>query len=235
MPHAPDAFLRVIALAALLTSVYGAMLALVQESSRRAIGYLFVSQSALVMAGLDCTSEEALTGGLCLWLTSGIAFAGLARCLLVLEARRGRLSLSALNGGYERMPLLAASFLILGLACAGFPGTLGFVGEELLVGGAVGVFPVLGFSVVLAGALTGLAVMRMYFALFCGRRDPGIHLQLRRRELFAFATLAVALIAFGLVPGGVVASRAAAARELMGLRQEHGLAGAVRARDPGRP
>ena len=39
------------------------------------------------------------------------------------------------------MPLLAISFLCMGLACTGFPGTLGFVGQELLVNGAVDAFP----------------------------------------------------------------------------------------------
>ena len=44
------------------TAVYGAALALVQSSAWRACEYLFMSQSALVMAGLDCTSASALAG-----------------------------------------------------------------------------------------------------------------------------------------------------------------------------
>src|SRR5437867_13025697 len=126
---------RMVAILALVAAGYGAALALVQASARRACGYLFMSQSALVMAGLDCTSASALAGGLLGWLSAGLAFAGLARCLLVLEARRGRLDLNTYPGGYERMPLLAISFLFMGLACTGFPGTLGCVGRELLVNG----------------------------------------------------------------------------------------------------
>ena len=132
VPRASPELLRLIAVLALGTAVYGAALALVQTSARRACGYLFMSQSALVMAGLDCTSATALTGGLLVWLSAGLAFAGLARCVLVLEARRGRLDLTRYHGGYERMSVLAISFLSMGLACAGFPGTLGFVGLELL-------------------------------------------------------------------------------------------------------
>ena len=172
VPRASPDMLRVIALLALGTAVYGAALALVQTSARRACGYLFMSQSALVMAGLDCTSVSALAGGLLVWLSAGLAFAGLARAVLVLEARRGRLDLTSYHGGYERMPVLAISFLALGLACTGFPGTLGFVGQELLVDGAVDAFPLMGFAVVVASALTGLAVLRMYFSLFCGRPGP---------------------------------------------------------------
>lgn len=54
VPRASPGLLRTIALLALATAVYGAALALVQPSARRTCGYLFMSQSALVMAGLAC-------------------------------------------------------------------------------------------------------------------------------------------------------------------------------------
>jgi NADH-quinone oxidoreductase subunit M len=221
VPDASPEVLRLVAVLALGTAVYGAGLALVQTSARRACGYLFVSQSALVMAGLDCTSESALAGGLVLWLSGGLAFAALARCVLVLEARRGRMDLSRYHGGYERMPILAMTFLTTGLACTGFPGTLGFAGQELLVAGAVDAFPVLGFAVVIASALTGLAVLRMYFALFCGRREaaePAVHLELRRSEAWAFASVVILLIGLGFVPRLLVDSRFAASDEILRAR-----------------
>jgi NADH-quinone oxidoreductase subunit M len=219
VPDAPPVLLRIIAVLALVTAVYGAMLALVQAEPRRACGYLFISQSALVMAGMDCTSHEAVTGALVLWLSSGLAFAGLARSVLVLEARRGRLALSEHHGGYEQMPLLATSFLLMGLACTGFPGTLGFIGEEMLVAGAVDAFPVLGFSVVIAGALTGLAVLRMYFSLFCGRRDHSPHLAVRRREGLAFTAVVLLLVGFGLAPRPLVASLTSAGSGILRSRE----------------
>jgi len=222
VPRASPEMLRVIAILALGTAVYGAALALVQKSARRACGYLFMSQSALVMAGLDCTSVTALAGGLLVWLSAGLAFAGLARCVLVLEARRGRLDLTTHHGGYERMPLLAISFLIMGLACTGFPGTLGFVGQELLVDGAVEVFPVMGYAVVIASALTGLAILRMYFSLFCGRPDvrahPSLQLGLRPRETRTFLALVAALICLGLAPRPLVDSRFEASSEILHRR-----------------
>jgi NADH-quinone oxidoreductase subunit M len=223
VPRASPDMLRTIAILALCTAVYGAALALVQRSARRACGYLFMSQSALVMAGLDCTSVTALAGGLLVWLSAGLGFAGLARSVLVLEARRGRLDLASYHGGYDRMPVLAISFLAMGLACTGFPGTLGFIGQELLVDGAVDVFPVMGFAVVIASALTGLAVLRMYFSLFCGRSDvrahPGLRLGLRPREAWTFVALVVALIGLGLAPRPLVDSRLDASDEILRLRQ----------------
>jgi NADH-quinone oxidoreductase subunit M len=223
VPRASPDMLRTIAILALGTAVYGAALALVQTSARRACGYLFMSQSALVMAGLDCTSVSALAGGRLVWLSAGLAFAGLARAVLVLEARRGRLDLTTYHGGYERMPVLAISFLAMGLACTGFPGTLGFVGQELLVDGAVDAFPVMGFAVVIASALTGLAVLRMYFSLFCGRSDAlahsGLSFGLTRREAWTFVALVIALVGFGIVPRPLVDSQFAASHDILRLRE----------------
>jgi NADH-quinone oxidoreductase subunit M len=225
VPRASPELLRLIAILALATAVYGAALALVQTSARRACGYLFMSQSALVMAGLDCTSVSALAGGLLVWLSAGLAFAGFARCVLMLEARRGRLDLTTYHGGYERMPVLAIAFLTTGLACTGFPGTLGFIGEELLVSGAVDAFPVMGFAIVIASALTGLAVIRMYFSLFCGRPDASshsaLHVGLAPREAWTFVGLVVALFGFGLAPRPLVDSRFAASEDLLRHRQEN--------------
>jgi len=225
VPRASPEMLRTIAVLALGTAVYGAALALVQTSARRACGYLFMSQSALVMAGLDCTSVSALAGGLLVWLSAGLAFGGLARCVLVLEARRGRLDLTTYHGGYQRMPLLAISFLAMGLACTGFPGTFGFVGQELLVDGAVDAFPVMGFAVVIASALTGLAVVRMYFSLFCGRPDPlggsSLRFGLTRREAWTFVALVIALLGFGVAPRSLVDAQFAASSEILRNRQLH--------------
>jgi NADH-quinone oxidoreductase subunit M len=218
VPRAGEATLRAVAVLALATAVYGAALAACQRDARRACGYLFVSQSALVMAGLDCTSEVALGGSLVLWISSALAFAGIARAVLVLEARRGRLDLSRHHGGYEQTPLLAVSFLVLGMACTGFPGTLGFIGQELLLEGAVEAFPILGFCVVAAGALTGVAVLRMYLSLFCGRPETGFRLGLLRRESFAFAALTAALIGTGVAPGLVVASSLRASENILQRR-----------------
>ena len=135
------------------------------------------------------------------------------------------------------MPLLAISFLSMGLACTGFPGTLGFVAQELLVDGAVDAFPVMGFAVVIASALTGLAVLRMYFSLFCGRSDSQAHsgwrLGLTRREAWTFVALVIALIGFGVAPRPLVDSRFTASDEILRLRRVRAI-GTLGSVDPSR-
>ena len=82
----------------------------------------------------------------------------------------------------------------------------------------------MGFAVVIASALTGLAVLRMYFSLFCGRSDvlarPSLGLGLRPREAWTFMTLVIVLIGLGLAPRPLVDSRFNASQEILQLRQE---------------
>jgi NADH-quinone oxidoreductase subunit M len=215
LPRANGGMLRLIAILSLASAVYGAALSLIQSDARRASGYLFVSQSALVLAGLACTGPGAVAGALVLWLSSALAFTALARSVLALEARRGRLDLTRHHGGYEQMPLLAVTFLVFGMACTGFPGTLGFVGEEMLLAGAVEGFPVLGFLVVVASSLTGISVLRMYFSLFCGSHGGSTRLPLLRREAIAFAAVTAVLVLGGLFPQPIVASRMRASHSLL--------------------
>ncbi len=215
VPHATSGMLGILGALSMLTAVYGAGAFVFQRDARRAFGYLFMSQSALVMAGLEGTSKVALIGGLCLWISSGVALAGMGATVWLLEARRGRMSLDRLHGGYENKPLLATSFLVLGLAAVGFPGTLGFVAQDLLVDGAVTEFPRLGFAVILATSLNAIGVLRMFFALFCGDSRGRVPTRLRKRELFAMVVLVALLLGGGLAPQPIVAREARTADRLL--------------------
>jgi NADH:ubiquinone oxidoreductase subunit 4 (subunit M) len=81
----------------------------------------------------------------------------------------------------------------------------------------------MGFAVVLASALTGLAVVRMYFSLFCGRADAlahsGLRLGLTRREAWTFVALLIALVGLGIVPRPLADSRVSASDDILRARQ----------------
>ena len=216
LPSAPEGALTLIAVASLITTLYGALLAAVEPDTRRAFGYLFMSQSALVLVGLGSGLENGVAGSLAVWVAAGLSMTGLGLTIAALELRRGRLSLRDHHGGYEQMPLLAASFLVFGLASVGFPGTLGFLGEELLIAGSVERFTFVGFVVVAATALNGVTVLKMYFSLFCGKPDGHPALALRGRETAVFAVLAALLVAGGLFPKNLVDSRVDAAEAILG-------------------
>lgn len=220
MPIAPDWVLRSIGLASLFTAVYASGMALVQQEARRFFCYLFLSHSALVLVGLEIVRPMALTGALCLWLSVGMALGGFGLTLRALEARRGRLSLTHFHGLYEHTPELAICFALTGLASVGFPGTVGFVGTELLIDGAVEAYPYIGIAVVIAGALNGVALMKTYFILFTGTRyTSAVSLKIRTRERFAVLVLATLILAGGIYPQPGVTSRHRAVEALLHQRE----------------
>ena len=221
LPIAPEWVLRSIGLTSLFTAVYAAGMALIQIEARRFFCYLFLSHSALVLVGLEIVTPLALTGALCVWLSVGMALGGFGLTLRALEARRGRLSLTHYHGLYEHTPELAMCFIMTGLASVGFPGTVGFIGTELLVDGAVEAYPYIGVAVVLAGALNGVALIKTYFILFTGTRySSAVSLRIRARERFAVLLLAALILIGGFYPQPGVLSRHRAADALLNERNK---------------
>ena len=216
MPVAPAWALQAIALASIFTAVYSAGMAIVQLDSRRYFGYLLLSNASLVLVGIEVATPIGLTGSLCVWLSVGLALTGLGLTLRAIETRVGRISLRDYHGLYNHMPLLATFFLLTGLASVGFPGTIGFVGLEMLVEGAVAVYPVVGMAVVIAALLNSIGIVRTYFRLFAGAEYPStFSLGARWPERVAVLVLAVLIIGGGLFPQPGVSSRFHAAKELI--------------------
>ncbi len=220
LPFGPSWAMRSIAVLSLITAVYAAGMATIQNDARRFFCYLFLSHASLVLCGLEIVDTIGLTGALCVWISVGISLGGFALTLRSVESRIGRVSLDRYHGMYEHTPTLAGLFLLTGLASIGFPGTLGFVGMELLIEGAVGVFPFVGLAVLLAATLNGIAIMRAYFRIFTGRRfQTTAILRSRASERFALLVLTFLVLGGGLWPQPGVASRHHAAQELLRLRR----------------
>lgn len=219
LPIAPGWVLHGIAIVSLFTAFYAAGMALVQRETRRFFCYLFLSNSSLVLVGLEMVTPIGLTGALCVWISVGLSLVGFGLTLRSVESRIGAVTLNEYRGLYSHMPMLAAFFLLTGLASIGFPGTIGFVGTELLVKGAVEFYPLVGSSVVIVTALNGLAVVHAYFRIFTGAQHPGtIDLRIRQRERIAVLVLTALILGGGLYPQPGIASRYHAAIELVSGR-----------------
>lgn len=223
LPIAPTWALETIALLSLFTAVYAAGLALVQREGRRFFCYLFLSHASLVLVGLEIATPIGLAGGLSVWLSIGVGLAGFGLTLRSIEARIGRISLERNHGLSEHTPILAAFFLLTGLASVGFPGTFGFIGTELLVEGVIDVYPLVGMAVVAAAALNSIAVVQTYFRVFAGaRHTASISLRGRPQERLAVLTLTGLILGGGLFPQPGIASRYHAAEALLDLRHGPG-------------
>ena len=105
------------------------------------------------------------------------------------------------------------------MASVGFPGTIGFLGAELLVDSAVETYPHVGVMVALATALNGIAIVKAYFILFTGKRKVvSVPLHVGWREKVAVLTLTTLIIGGGLYPQPGVASRHQAAEQILSHR-----------------
>lgn len=224
LPVVPIWALHWIAVLSLSTALYAAAMALVQSEARRFFAYLFISQSSLVLAGLELANPIGMTGALCIWLEIGLSLGGLALTLRAVESRIGRISLEQYHGLFDQMPHLGSLFLFTGLASIGFPGGLAFVGMELLVEGTVEVYPLVGTIIVLATAINGVALLRAYFRIFTGTRHVAtVSIAARPAERLVTITLSLLILAIGIWPGSAIHSRYHAAESLLKIRQESGI------------
>jgi NADH-quinone oxidoreductase subunit M len=219
VPIAPEALLRSVALLSLFTAFYAAGMATIQREARRFFCYLFLSNASMVLVGIELVTPVGVTGSLCVWFSVGISLAGFGICLRSVEARIGRVSLADYHGLYEQMPSIAGFFLLTGLASIGFPGTIGFIAMELLIEGAVEIYPLVGTAIVLAAALNGISILNAYFRIFAGRRTSSvISLSARPTERIAVILLSLLILAGGLLPQTGVLNRYHAAKELQARR-----------------
>lgn len=220
LPIASDDALHRVAMLSLFTAFYAAGMALVQRDSRRFFCFLFLSHSSLVLVGFELATPIGLTGALWLWVSVGLSLTGFGLTLRAVEARIGRVSLDTYHGLYEHAPLLGGFFLLTALASIGFPGTIGFVGAELLLEGVVHVSPLLGLVVVAAGALAGISVLQAYFRVFTGKRyATSISLRSGWQERLGMVTLTALILGGGLIPQPGLVSRRAAAAQIIHSRR----------------
>lgn len=183
--------------AAAFTALTAAGLGMVQVEARRALAFLILSQSSLVLLGASAGSATARVGAIVTWDSLALAVAGLAMTFAAAEARRGQLMLVRAGEGVSGTPRLATAMLLFGLAVVGFPLSLGFIGEDLLIEGAA--FPVHRLITISAAALNGITALRAYLYLFSGAVTAGEQ-DLRRRESVAAAVLLVTLLIGGVAP-----------------------------------
>lgn len=225
LPDVGPTALSLVADLGLATAIWGGLLALAQRDLRRFVGALATSQSGLTLIGLASTNAEGLAGGLVYWVSSSLALSGLVLVVHMVKARTGTTDIRQLGGIAQTMPQASAMFLIVGLTAIGLPGTLGFIGEDLLVHGVLDSYPWVAAVQLIATLLNGIAFFRVYTEAFVGKSR---HLKvpagrdLAPRERLAVAGLVVATIAFGLSPRGIVHARDLAAEETLTTESHHG-------------
>lgn len=205
-----DSLFPVLSYLAILTAIYVAIRALAENSPRRLLAFLALSQSACILSGLESRTAEGIAGAVVHWFVVAISTVALFGILRLLEVRFGEnLTASKHFGLSEHSPRLAVSFVIFGLALVGLPGTLGFCSQDLLIHGALTSHHLTGLLLPIATALNAISFFRLFTRLFLGKRRTGFTVMADAlpRERWILAAGVLFVVFGGLFPNAIVIQR----------------------------
>ncbi len=211
-PSTADNVFPVLSWLAIATALYVAIRGLTENSPRRLLAFLALSQSACILAGLESRTSEGITGALVHWFVVTVSTMGLFGVLRLIEVRFGEnLTASRHLGLAEHAPRLAVFFAVFGLALVGLPGTLSFCSQDLLIHGTLMSNPVTGIVLPIATAMNAVSIFRLFARLFLGKRRTGFThtADALPRERWILAAGVLFVVLGGLFPNAFVALQSA--------------------------
>ena len=207
-PEASQWATPLVVVLALVSIVYGALVAIGQDDVLRLIGLTSLSHFGFIVLGIFALSSQGASGAILYMVNHGVATAALFLLAGFLMRRSGTTSISRMGGVEKVTPVLAGHFLVAGLATAGLPGLNQFVSEILVLISAFDYAPWAGAIAVTGIVLAAIYVLWMYQRVMTGptpvvlaeQMERRGHRDLDRREIGALAPLLVALVFFGFYP-----------------------------------
>ena len=206
MPIAPDASREwawlMIALS-LTAVIYVGLVALVQQDMKKLVAYSSVAHMGFVTLGFFIFNDLGVSGGIVQMIAHGFVSSAMFLCIGVLYDRVHSREISSYGGVVSTMPKFAAFALFFAMANCGLPATAGFVGEWMVILGAVK----FNFWIGLAAAsalISGAAyTLWMYKRVYLGpvmNDDVRGLKDINAREFLVLALLAIATLYMGLYP-----------------------------------
>jgi NADH-quinone oxidoreductase subunit M len=201
--------------------VYASIVALSHSRLRRLVAFVTIAQSCALLVGLATGSQVGVSGAMTNALSVATTGRGLLLAVAAIESRTGLVDTRQLSGLAHTAPRLATVAILLALAMAGLPGSLGFVGEDLLLQSLLERHPVVAAILVACTALTSIALLRAVLKTCFGPAPAWVHglpdLFPRERALVG---LAVLLFLWGLFPAPWVSAHQSDIQRLMAQHQD---------------
>jgi NADH-quinone oxidoreductase subunit M len=205
LPLFPDAtreFAPVVVVLAVISILYGALLAVGQTDMKRLIAYTSISHFGFIVLGIFALTSQGLAGSTLYMVNHGLSTVALFVIVGFLVVRRGSRLVSDYGGVAQPAPILAGSLLFAGLSGLALPGLATFVSEFLVL---VGTYSRYRAAAVVA--TVGIILAALYILLFYQRTMTGPARDatrdfpdLRRRELLVVAPLVALLLSVGFFP-----------------------------------
>jgi NADH-quinone oxidoreductase subunit M len=202
-PDASVAFMPLMSILALIGIIYGALVALMQRDVKSLVAYSSVSHLGFVVLGIFAMNAQGLSGGILQMVNHGLSTGGLFLLVGMLYERRHTRLLEDFGGLWKVIPVFSVFLLIVTLSSMGLPGFNGFVGEFLIIAGAVKSNVV--YAVIAAlGIVLAVAYLLWMFQRVVQGEPTKLENQkltdLSVREVIVLVPLAILIILIGLYP-----------------------------------
>jgi len=206
MPIAPDAaheYAYVMIALSLIAVVYVGLVAMVQEDMKKLVAYSSVAHMGFVTLGFFIFNDLGVSGALVQMIAHGFVSGAMFLCIGVLYDRVHSREIASYGGVVNTMPKFAAFAMLFAMANCGLPGTAGFVGEWMVILGAVQYHFVIGAvaasALIFGAAYTLWMVKRVYLGPVTND-DVKTLSDINTREFFMLAILAIAVLVMGIYP-----------------------------------
>ncbi|MFZ5522711.1 MAG: NADH-quinone oxidoreductase subunit M [Pseudomonadota bacterium] len=206
MPIVPDASHKlagVMIALSLIAVVYIGLVALTQTDMKKLVAYSSISHMGFVTLGFFIFNAYGIEGGLLQMISHGFVSGALFLCIGVLYDRMHSRNIADYGGVVNSMPVFAAFFMLFAMANSGLPGTSGFVGEFMVILGAVKANFWYAFAaattLIFGAAYTLWMYKRVIFGAVANAHVAKLT-DLTLREKAIFAILAVTVLGMGLYP-----------------------------------
>ena len=139
LPLLPDATkdaVRWVLALAIISIIYGALVALAQSDWKKLVAYSSVSHLGFVMLGVFALTELGLQGGILQMINHGLSTGGLFLIVGIMYEQTHTREIAAYGGIAKVVPVFGALFLVIALASMGLPLLNGFIGEFMILQGA---------------------------------------------------------------------------------------------------
>ncbi len=209
LPITPDAsqyMAPFVIVLSLIAVIYIGLVALVQKDMKKLVAYSSIAHMGFVTLGFFMFNDLGVQGGLMQSISHGFVSGAMFLCIGVLYDRVHSREIADYGGVVNTMPKFAAFFVLFSMANAGLPATSGFIGEFMVILGAVefnfwtGLLA--GTALILGAAYSLWMVKRVIFGAI-GNKHVAELADLNGREFAILAVLGIATLWMGLYPAPI--------------------------------
>ncbi|MDE2455154.1 MAG: NADH-quinone oxidoreductase subunit M, partial [Burkholderiales bacterium] len=206
LPIAPDAsreYAGFIIVLSLIAVIYIGLVALVQQDMKKLVAYSSIAHMGFVTMGFFIFNQLGASGGIVQMISHGFVSGAMFLCIGVLYDRVHSREIAAYGGVINSMPKFGFFVVLFAMANCGLPGTAGFVGEWLVILGAVKYnfwIGLLAATAMISGAAYTLwMIKRVYFGAVANDKVAKMK-DINGREILMLSLLAIAVLWMGVHP-----------------------------------